>query len=188
MENYETAFLDALQKAVSKVRQDMNWQAKDQVRLVFHASFKQFNKNEVNAVKALMAGLGDYEVEYAFLQLSGQHPYLLFDKSQNGVVDFETKRSKGVYAPRRASTLQLSNRDVLLCLTGPSEVKRPEDGLPSPLLLTLHRDSSFTDMTYLSRQVFAFACHSWRTFLPGSLPVTIQYSDLIARPLGHLSL
>ena len=66
--------------------------------------------------------------------------------------------------------------------------QRPEDGMPSPLLLTLHKDSSFTDMTYLTRQVFAFACHSWRTFLPGSVPVTIQYSDLIARTLGHLSL
>jgi Piwi domain len=188
MDDYQAAFLDALRKAVSKVRQDMNWQAKDHVRLVFHASFKKFNQKEITAVKALMADLGDYEVEYAFLQLSEQHPYLIFDQSQGGVMDYETKRSKGVYAPKRASTLQLSNRDVLLCLTGPTEVKRPEDGLPSPLLLNLHKDSSFTDMTYLTRQVFAFACHSWRTFLPASVPVTIQYSDLIAKTLGHLSL
>lgn len=188
MDNYEAAFLDALRKAVSKVQQDMNWQAKDHIRLVFHASFKKFNKNEIDAVKALMGELGDYEVEYAFLQLSAQHPYLIFDTSQGGAFDYETKRSKGVYAPRRASTLQLSNRDMLLCLTGPNEVKRPEDGMPSPLRLNLHKDSSFTDMTYLTRQVFAFACHSWRTFLPGSVPVTIQYSDLIARTLGHLSL
>jgi hypothetical protein len=188
MDNYQAAFLDALRKAVSKVQQDMNWQAKDHVRLVFHASFKRFNRNEINAVKVLMAELGDYEVEYAFVQLSQEHPYLIFDTSQNGAFDYETKRSKGVYAPRRSSTLQLSNREMLLCLTGPNEVKRPEDGMPSPLQLSLHKDSSFTDMTYLTRQVFAFACHSWRTFLPGSVPVTIQYSDLIARTLGHLSL
>ena len=43
-------------------------------------------------------------------------------------------------------------------------------------------------MTYLTRQVFAFASHSWRTFLPSSVPVTIQYSNLIANSLGHLSL
>jgi hypothetical protein len=188
MDGYQAAFLDALRKAIVKVKQDMNWQAKDHVRLIFHASFKRFNKDEIKAVKALMAELGDYEVEYAFLQVSDQHPYLIFDTGQGGAFDFETKRSKGIYAPRRASTLQLSNRDMLLCLTGPTEVKRPEDGMPSPLLLTLHKDSSFTDMTYLTRQVFAFACHSWRTFLPGSVPVTIQYSDLIARTLGHLSL
>ena len=188
MDGYQAAFLDSLRKAISKVQQDMNWQPKDHVRLVFHASFKRFNKDEIKAVKALMAELGDYEVEYAFLQVGDQHPYLIFDTSQEGAYDYETRRSKGVYAPRRASTLQLSNRDMLLCLTGPTEVKRPEDGMPSPLLLTLHKDSSFTDMTYLTRQVFAFACHSWRTFLPGSVPVTIQYSDLIAKTLGHLSL
>lgn len=188
MDGYQAAFLEALRKAVSKVQQDMNWRPKDHVRLVFHASFKRFNRDEINAVKTLMRELGDYEVEYAFLQLSEDHPYLIFDQSQGGVTDFDTKRTKGVYAPKRASTLQLSNRDMLLCLTGPNEVKRPEDGLPSPLLLNLHKDSSFTDMTYLTRQVFAFACHSWRTFLPSSVPVTIQYSDLIARTLGHLSL
>jgi hypothetical protein len=188
MDAYPTAFLEALRKAVTKVQQDMNWQPKDHVRLVFHASFKRFNRDEIAAVKALMADLGDYEVECAFLQLSEQHPYLIFDTGQEGAFDYETRRSKGVHAPRRASTLQLSNRDMLLCLTGPNEVKRPEDGMPRPLLLTVHKDSSFTDMTYLTRQVFAFACHSWRTFLPGSVPVTIQYSDLIAKTLGHLSL
>jgi hypothetical protein len=43
-------------------------------------------------------------------------------------------------------------------------------------------------MTYLTRQVFTFASHSWRAFLSGSVPVTIQYSNLIATALGHLSL
>ena len=188
MESFQRAFLDALRKTITKVQQDMNWQSKDHVRLIFHASFKRFNQDEVSAVKDLMAEFSNYEVEYAFLQLSEQHPYLLFDKDMKGKFDYESKLTKGVFAPQRSSSLQLSSRDVLLCLTGPSEVKRPQDGLPSPLLLTLHRDSTFTDMTYLTRQVFAFACHSWRTLLPASLPVTIQYSDLIARTLGNLSL
>ena len=188
VENYPEALLSALRKAIEKVQKDMNWQPKDAVRLIFHATFKRFSQSEVDSVKALMKELGDYDVEYAFLQISDQHPYMLFDRNEKGVRDFDTGRTKGIYAPKRASSLQLSNRDLLLCLTGPTEVKRPEDGLPRPVLLTLHKDSSFTDMTYLSRQVFAFACHSWRTFLPASVPVTIQYSDLIARTLGHLSL
>jgi hypothetical protein len=166
----------------------MNWQPKDHVRLVFHATFKRYSQDEVDSVKALMAELGEYEVEYAFLQISDSHPYLLFDQSQKGSRDFDTGLTKGVFAPSRSSSLQLSNRDALLCLTGPNEVKRPEDGIPRPLLLSLHRDSSFSDMTYLTRQVFAFACHSWRTFLPASHPVTTQYSDLIARALGSLAL
>jgi hypothetical protein len=188
MREYKAAFIEALRKAVTKVREDMNWQPKDHVRLVFHATFKRYSQDEVDSVKQLMAELGTYEVEYAFLQIGDKHPYLLFDKNQAGTRDFDTGGTKGVYAPSRSNALQLSNRDALLCLTGPSEVKRPEDGIPRPLFLSLHRDSSFADMTYLTRQVFAFACHSWRTFLPASHPVTTQYSDLIARTLGSLAL
>jgi hypothetical protein len=188
MDEYASALLGSLRTAVLKVRTDMNWQRKDHVRLVFHATFKRFSRAEVQSIKGLLGDLGDYDVEYAFVQLSEQHPYILFDKKQTGAFDYETHRPKGIYAPERGRYLELGNREVLLSLTGPREVKRPEDGIPRPLFLSLHRDSTFTDMTYLTRQVFTFACHSWRTFLPASVPVTIQYSNLIANALGHLSL
>jgi hypothetical protein len=188
MDEYESALLGSLRAAILKVRTDMNWQPKDQVRLVFHATFKRFNRQEVQSIKRLLCELGDYDVEYAFLQLNELHPYMLFDTDQAGTFDYETKRTKGIYAPQKGRYLELGNREVLLSLTGPKEVKRPEDGLSRPLFLSLHRDSTFTDMTYLTRQVFTFACHSWRTFLPASIPVTIQYSNLIANALGHLSL
>jgi hypothetical protein len=55
-------------------------------------------------------------------------------------------------------------------------------------LLRLHPSSTFSDMTYLARQVFLFASHSWRSFFPAELPVTIKYSDLIARLLGNLGM
>ena len=54
----------------------------------------------------------------------------------------------------RGKMLRLSKSEVLLILTGPRDVKRPEDGLPSPVLLRLHRESTFTDTTYLARQVY----------------------------------
>jgi hypothetical protein len=187
MHEYQAALLETLRSAILKVRKDMNWQPRDHVRLVFHARFKKFSADEVKAIKALLSELGDYDVEYAFVQLSEKHPYMLFDRNEAGAFDHETKRTKGVYAAERGRYLELGKTDVLLCLTGAREVKRPEDGTPRPLLLTLHPDSTFTDMTYLTRQVFTFACHSWRTFLPPSVPVTIQYSDLIADSLGHLS-
>ena len=187
-DEYRTALLETLRAAILKVRQDLNWQPKDQVRLVFHATFKRFSAEEVESIKGVLSDLGDYDVEYAFLQLNEQHPFILFDKNQGGTYDPEARGHKGAYAPERGRYIELGKREVLLSLTGPREVKRPQDGTPRPLLLSLHRDSTFTDMTYLTRQVFAFSCHSWRTFLPSSVPVTIQYSNLIASALGHLSL
>ena len=93
---------------------------------------------------------------------------MLFDETQAGEIDFETKSKKGVYAPARAGYSQCASRDVLLALTGPREVKRSQDGVPRPVLLRLHPESSFTDITYLTKQVFAFSCHSWAN-LPTSL-------------------
>jgi len=126
-------------------------------------------------------------VTYALLHVNDRHPYMLFDTEQPGVKDFETGSIKGQYAPKRGYYLPLGDREALLCLAGPYEVKRPENGTPRPLLLSLHADSTLTDMHYLTHQVFAFACNSLRTFLPISLPVTIQYPNLIADLLGKLS-
>jgi hypothetical protein len=188
MDEYQTALLETLRDAILKVRRDMNWQPKDHVRLVFHTTFKPFSGKEVNSIKGLLSELSDYYVEYAFVRLSDQHPYMLFDKDQGGVFDRKTKRKKGVYAPERGRYLELGSREMLLWLTGPKEIKRPEHGMPRPVLLSLHRDSTFREMTYLTTQVFTFACHSWRTFQAASEPVTTLYPNRIAKTLGRLSL
>jgi len=185
-EKYGEELLATLKNTVDSVSQDMNWQDGDHVRLVFHA-FKPFRNVEAEAVKNLMNAMGRYDVDFAFVEVSENHPYLLFDQGQDGVYDYETKCKKGAYAPERGQMLKLSKWEVVIVLTVPRDVKRPEDGLPSPVLLKLHRESTFTDTTYLARQVYAFANHSWKSFFPGSLPVTVQYSEMIAGLLGKLS-
>ncbi len=105
MDEYHTALLETLRAAILKVRRDMNWQPKDHVRLVFHATFKPFSGKEVKSIKGLLSELSDYYVEYAFVQLSEQHPYMLFDKNQGGVLDRKTKSKKGVFAPERCRYL-----------------------------------------------------------------------------------
>lgn len=184
-QKYGEELLATLRNMIDSISQDMNWQDGDHVRLVFHA-YKPFRNVEAVAVKNLMNGLGRYDVDFAFVEVSHYHPYLLFDEGQDGVYDYEAKRNKGAYAPERGQVLKLSKWEVLIVLTGARDVKSPEDGLPSPVLLRLHRESTFTDTTYLARQVYAFANHSWKSFFPGSLPVTVLYSEIIADLLGKL--
>jgi len=186
-DKYQEMLLKTLRTAIESVRTGLSWQPGDRVLLVFHAKFKDFSKEEVQAVAELITEFGEYDIKYAFVQMSERHPYMAFDTNQAGVTDFETKRTKGQYAPARGYHLKLSDRSVLLFLTSANEVKRPEDGTPQPLLIELHPDSTFTDMRYLTEQAFAFACHSWRTFLPTSVPVTVRYPSLIADTLGKLS-
>lgn len=183
--DYEGAMLEAVRSAVERVRSDYAWATTDPVRLVFHA-FKPVRDIEAQAVQALMAQLALPHAEYAFVHVADTHPFQVFDENEDGQ-NVGGGLRKGVLAPPRGLMIQLSSRDALLCLKGARELKQAGDGHPTPLLLRLHRESTFRDMTYLGRQAYAFACHSWRSFLPAPIPITILYSQLLAEGLRDLS-
>lgn len=182
---YGTAMLSAVRSAVERVRQDYAWGADDPVRLVFHA-FKPVKDVEAQAVRDLMTELAIPHAEYAFLHIADTHPFQIFDESEQGVSSGRGAK-KGILAPPRGLAIHLSRHDALLCLKGARELKQAYDGHPSSLFLHLHRESSFRDLTYLCRQAYAFSCHSWRSFLPAPLPITILYSQLVAENLRQLS-
>ena len=185
-EEYSKAVVEMLKSAVERARTDMNWQKGDEVRLIVH-SFKPLKDTEANAVKEVAMGLTDYHVDFAFLHVAQDHDTVLFDSDCPGAKSFSANVMKGEYAPTRGTYLTLNRCNTILSLTGAREVKKPTDGLPYPVLLHLHRCSTFTDMKYLTEQVYTFACHSWRSFDMGRMPVTIAYSQFIARLLGRLS-
>jgi hypothetical protein len=112
--------------------------------------------------------------------VSDDHDWLLFDQHSGGY----NGRGKGV--PGRGHVIGVSRSEMLVSVTGPRDMKLRLQGLPKPLLLKLHRESTFTDMQYLTGQVFRFTAMSWRRPYPSREPVTILYSDLIAGLLGQL--
>jgi hypothetical protein len=182
--DYGEEMLRTIRRAVNEVKQEQNWQTGEPIRLVFHA-FKPLKDAEVEAVKELMNGLGYPHADFAFVHVADSHPLLVFDEAQPGA-PAPRGTKKGVMAPPRGLRVTLSGREVLLAFKGASEVKQSSDGLPRPVLLRLHRDSTFQDMTYIGRQAFAFSCHSWRSFFPSAMPITILYSQLMAEKLRLL--
>lgn len=189
-EDYGKAVVEMLTGAIERARKDMNWQNGDEVRLIFH-SFKPLKDMEAEAVKAVAESLKDYQVDFAFLHVAQDHDTVLFDSNNPGTKSFAAGTRgvdvmKGEFAPLRGTYLTLNKSNAILSLTGSKEVKKPTDGLPYPVLLHLHRSSTFTDMKYLTEQVYTFACHSWKSFDMAGMPVTIGYSQLIARLLGRL--
>lgn len=191
-EDYSKAVVEMLTSAIERARGDMNWQKGDEVRLIFH-SFKPLKDTEADAVKAVAESLKDYQVDFAFLHVAQDHDTVLFDSNNPGAKSFAAGMARGVdvmkgeFAPMRGTYLTLNKSNAILSLTGSKEVKKPTDGLPYPVLLHLHRSSTFTDMKYLTEQVYTFACHSWKSFDMAGMPVTIGYSQLIARLLGRLA-
>ena len=169
-EEYPNALLASLRNSIRFVRAQNRWEPGDSVRLVFHV-YKPLKRVEIETVKRLVNELlKDYPVKFAFIDISEHHPLQIFDPRQQGVTyrSFETNLNtrKGIFAPQRGTALLLSPRTALLQLVGANEVKTSGQGLPRPLLLELHPDSDFSDLTYLVRQAFHFSFMSWRSFFP----------------------
>lgn len=182
-DQYEDALFKSLSRSIGTVREVDNWRSTDAVRLIFHV-FQQMADKEADAVGKLVETLGLSQVKYAFLHVVDNHPFTMFDESKPGVR--QRNGIKGALAPDRGLSVSLGDSETLLCFTGGRDLKQATHGMPQPALLRLHRRSTFRDMTYLTRQAFDFSCHSWRMFTPAPSPITIHYSELIARLLTGL--
>ncbi|WP_353219538.1 Piwi domain-containing protein [Salinisphaera sp. S4-8] len=179
-EAYCEALTSVLDETIEKIQKRMNWQKGDTIRLVFHAQVKKFSKDEIAAVKTVVEKYREYQVEYTFLKISENHGLHMFDSTTGG-------EKKGKLAPQRGKTFKLSKHEMLVYLIGQRELRNETDGHPRGLILDVHKNSTFTDIKYLSTQVHSFASHSWRSYFPNPLPVTISYSNLIAQNLGWLN-
>ena len=118
------------------------------------------------------------------MTVSHEHPFVLFDRCQPGKAT--PKGLKGAYVPERGLIAQTDRYSRLVTATGQTLLKRSESPMTKPLQVRLHRHSTFTDLHYLSEQVLKFTTLSWRSTLPSADPVTIYYSELIARHLTRL--
>lgn len=176
-ENYRDELVKTLHDTILKLRGRLNFMDGDTIRIIFHSTVKKFNKYEIDAVKNVLDDFRQYKIEYAFVKISQNHLLELFDTSKEFV-------SKGKYSPTRGQIIHISDTETMLCLKGGEQLKTSNSGHPKCLLVSLHPDSTFRDIAYLSRQIYNFSFQSWRSYFPSSLPVTILYSDLIAFYLG----
>lgn len=185
-DEYPEALRASTIQILREMRDRNGWQDGDTVRLVFHAHrpLKGIHVSNIIADCVAEAGKG-LNVQFAFLTVSEQHPFRLLDKGFPGKTNPNRGVTKAVYVPERGVLVEIDEHSRLLCTNGPTLIKRAGLPLPSPLLIRLHRESSYTDLTYLSEQVLKFTSLSWRSVLPAASPVTIYYSELIARLLAR---
>jgi len=183
-DEYLSALVSSLNETVAELRSRFNWHPKDRVRFIFHQSFKKYKDVEAAAVKRFAQSLSDFDVKYAFVHVSMNHNWMLFDPSSPGVQ--VGRGMKGKMVPNRGLCVPLGPNTALLTLTGPWQVKTALQGCPHPVLVNLHQDSTFTSLEYVARQIFNLSFMSWRGFNPSTLPVSIAYSEMIVDLLGHL--
>lgn len=183
-DHYIEALTTSLRETVTELRSRFGWRPRDRVRFVFHQSYKKYKDVEAEAVKRFAGSLTDFDVKYAFVHISDSHNWMLFDPASTGVKF--GKLMKGKMVPQRGHCVPLGPHTALLTLSGPYQVRTPNQGCPHPVLVSIHEDSTFTSLDYLARQVFNLSFMSWRGFNPSTMPVSISYSNLIVDLLGHL--
>ena len=183
---------DVLQRSTVEVLKEIKkrngWQPGDTVRVVVH-SFKPLKRLELAQImKDCVSTVGDEQnVEFAFLTVTQDHPFRLFDRDQRGIpIRNHGELRKAVFVPQRGLIAQLGSFTRLLCTNGPELIKRPASPLPLPLLVHIHPESTYRDLASLAEQVLKFTSLSWRSTLPAKLPVTIYYSELIAGLLSRM--
>jgi hypothetical protein len=186
---YPAVLLASTKDILSEIKKRNGWNPGDNIRLIFH-SYKPLKKIEIAEItKEAARSVGNEQtIDFAFLTVSFDHPFLCIDRAQPGVSrQHDPKgKTKGKFAPERGTILQIGRYTRLLSTNGPKLIKREPAPLPAPLLIHLHRQSTFQDLAYLSEQVLKFTSLSWRSTLPARKPVSIYYSELIAELLGRL--
>jgi hypothetical protein len=183
-DGYQQALLASLKDNIVELRRRFGWQSGDKLRLIFHQSFKRYKDTEAAAVKDLVGQLKDFEVEYAFVQVGDDHDWKLFEPPRHR--SNTTAPIKGDGVPERGQIVPLGPYAALVTLTGPRQLKTDLQGGPRPILVAIHRDSTFKSLDYIAKQVFDLTFMSWRTFMPTTRPVSIAYPSLVVRLLGDL--
>lgn len=184
-EEYKSRLLESLRGTLSELRRRFAWQRGDKLRIIFHQSFKRYKETEAAAVADLISELDEFEVEFAFVQVSSDHDWKLFDEGAQGA-RYQSSRVKGAKVPDRGVIVPLGPRAALVTLVGPQQLKTDLQGCPSPILISIHPSSTFKDLAYVTKQVFDLTFMSWRSFNPSTQPVSVSYPNMVVDLLGNL--
>jgi hypothetical protein len=186
-EDYPQVLRENTVRVLQELRERNGWREGDTVRVVFHAH-KPLRRIEIaEIVKSCVDEVGvGLNIQFAFLTISKDHPFKVLDPQFPGVPDRRSGQTKARMVPPRGRVVQLGRFTRLLCAKGPTLIKRPVTPLPRPVLVKLHEESTYRDLQYLSEQVLKFTNLSWRGTQPAEDPVTIYYSELIAKLLFRL--
>lgn len=172
-EKYFEELLKSLKNSIEVLSKEYAWKKNETVRIVFHI-YKPIKNIEANVVKELISSYPDYNITYAFVNIAEKHPFLIFNKLNNA-------RINNYDIPIRGTNLLLDDYNCLLQIRGKNELKTTKQKFSNPVLLKIHSESTFHDINYIAQQILNFSYMSWRSFNPTHQPVTIFYSELIAK-------
>lgn len=138
--------------------------------IVLHLCKRPGRFREVEAVQGAIRQIGN-TVPYALLHLNDDSNYRIFDAAHP------------TYIPQTGLKIELGQRNALLLLDGRIGDRRPRRGVPRVLEISMDKRSTMSsdEFSRLVRQIYSFSRVNWRGFNAQAIPVTLNYSYLIAR-------
>lgn len=193
-DEYPERLARVVKEILARLVKEYGWGEGDIVRLVFHST-KPLTKHDMSTVaQVAVRELGaKVQFETAFVTIRRDHPFKVVApnaRGRKGLVELASGgygfAQVGQCVPERGVVVDLGRTRRLVCVHGTILTKRQGEGIPQPLLLELHPESSYRDISAVARQVFHFTGLSWGSMKPVAEPVTIHYARLIAKMLARL--
>ena len=171
-EKYVTGLSELIYEAIlefSNIKGDP-----DTVIVHFH---KHPGKRELKSIENALKNVNK-DVPYAIVHLNEYSNFRLFDTSHS------------TYIPPKGLKVNLSSHEVLLLFDGRIGDKRYKVGVPRVLDIRLDQRSTldFDKFSDLVKQIYDFSHINWRGFNATAIPVTLNYSKLIARMVVELGI
>ena len=181
---YEIALEQTIRRTVERVAAFEQLPDGAPLRLVFHVPRRPGRREEGPILNAV-GKLPRFKITFALVHVNDDHHLQLFDlanvqpRSYNG-----SSKPEAMYLAARGLALSLGPRERLVTFIGIDQYRG--NGSPAPLRITLDKRSTFTDIEYLTQQLYLLSFMSARSLNPGIAPATVSYAERVAHLTGHL--
>lgn len=132
--------------------------------------YKRPGIKELTAIESVLDEI-EKEIPYALVHVNDNSNFRLFDSSHN------------TYIPPKGLKVNLTAREALVLIDGRINDRRFRMGVPNIIHIRMDKRSTVDRSAFsdLVSQVFNFSRVNWRGFNAAQIPVTINYSKLIAK-------
>ena len=182
--HYEEALEETIRRTVEKVAAFEQLPDGAPLRLIFHVPRRPGRREERPILNAV-GKLPRFNITFALVHVNDDHHLQLFDLGNQDPKTYGgTQKPEAMFLPPRGVAVALGPRERLVTFIGVDQYRG--NGSPAPLRITLDKRSTFTDVDYLTQQLYLLSFMSVRSLNPGIAPVTVSYAERLAQLTAHL--
>jgi hypothetical protein len=181
---YELALEQTIRRTVERVAGFEQLPDGAPLRLIFHVPRRPGRREEGPILNAV-GKLPRFKITFALLHVNDDHHMQLFDLANTQPRTYSgSPKPEAMYLAPRGLALSLGPRERLVTFIGVDQYRG--NGSPAPLRITLDKRSTFTDIEYLTQQLYLLSFMSVGSLNPGIAPATVSYAEKVARLTAHL--